>query len=311
METEYLREFITLSRLMNFTAAAKELYISQSALSQHIQKLEKDLSVQLIGHGRGVTLTDAGKLLSQEAESLLQSIDRVQDACKQAELDALSRVRIDDYRDIIKAFDVIPSAAWDECGLLPITFEASIDPLEKNLMTEFDLVDQGYVDISVTFKRCDEAPFATPTPEAYDFIALPSEKFIVRLSPKNPLSQRKAIRTKDLANCTIVRLDCPRYSSCEEATYEQIDEVLANVSYATCSGDAKAALVAGSTDRVAIMFESITKAAWLRQDEKFVYRPLEDLQLSVSPYLMIRKDNENPIAHRLFDKIRDVVSAMK
>lgn len=60
------RYFAALARVGNFGRAARELNISQSALSQHIKAFEAGLGTQLlIRHSRGTTLTRAGSRLRE------------------------------------------------------------------------------------------------------------------------------------------------------------------------------------------------------------------------------------------------------
>lgn len=54
--------FLTLAETLNFTKTAKELYITQQAVSQHISRLEEDLGFPLFIRSRHfVALTQAGK----------------------------------------------------------------------------------------------------------------------------------------------------------------------------------------------------------------------------------------------------------
>ncbi len=56
--------FYTVARTGNISRAAKELYISQPAISKSIQKLEENLGCKLFSRSsRGVHLTDEGQLL--------------------------------------------------------------------------------------------------------------------------------------------------------------------------------------------------------------------------------------------------------
>ncbi len=60
------------------SGAARRLHLSQSALSQTVQSLERQLGVQLLRRSStGVTLTDAGTTLLREARSLIAQHDRV------------------------------------------------------------------------------------------------------------------------------------------------------------------------------------------------------------------------------------------
>ena len=56
-----LKYFIVTAEEMNFTKAAKRLFISQQSLSNHIAKLEDYFGVQLFDRNTPLTLTDAGK----------------------------------------------------------------------------------------------------------------------------------------------------------------------------------------------------------------------------------------------------------
>ena len=74
---DYYRIFYETARHQSFSKAAKELYISQSAISQCIHQLESDLNVLLfVRSRRGVTLTKEGELLFQKVENAMQSIQQ-------------------------------------------------------------------------------------------------------------------------------------------------------------------------------------------------------------------------------------------
>ena len=78
MEIRELRAYIAVADEGSFSAAARKLHVSQSALSQTIRSLERQLGVRLLErHSAGVTVTDAGGLLLREARALLAQHDRV------------------------------------------------------------------------------------------------------------------------------------------------------------------------------------------------------------------------------------------
>lgn len=69
------RIFLAVSREKSFSAAAKLLFITQSAVSQAIRQLEEALQAQLfIRGGKGVTLTRQGQLLSEYIETAMERI---------------------------------------------------------------------------------------------------------------------------------------------------------------------------------------------------------------------------------------------
>lgn len=72
---DYYRIFYETARHQSFSLAAKHLYISQSAISQCIGQLEKDLGTKLfIRSRRGIILTREGNLLFQKVETAIQNI---------------------------------------------------------------------------------------------------------------------------------------------------------------------------------------------------------------------------------------------
>lgn len=74
---DYYRVFYETARFHSFSTAAQHLYISQSAISQCIQQLEKDLGVQLFVRTRkGISLTSEGKFLYLKVESAINSIEQ-------------------------------------------------------------------------------------------------------------------------------------------------------------------------------------------------------------------------------------------
>jgi DNA-binding transcriptional LysR family regulator len=76
MEIKQLRYFILAAKHLNFTAAAQESFIVQSAMSQQIALLEKELQVRLFErHSRSLSLTPSGEILYSEAQRILQQID--------------------------------------------------------------------------------------------------------------------------------------------------------------------------------------------------------------------------------------------
>ncbi len=76
MEFDQLRYFLSVADLANFTRAAEELGISQSALSRSIQRLEEELGQPVFERqGRSLSLTEAGTLLQRRTQQILTLIE--------------------------------------------------------------------------------------------------------------------------------------------------------------------------------------------------------------------------------------------
>lgn len=87
MELRQLRYFVKVAETLNFSEASKELFITQSTLSQQVKQLEESLGTQLLVRtSHSVTLTEAGTELLPYARQTLRDAEQ----CRQriADLDA-------------------------------------------------------------------------------------------------------------------------------------------------------------------------------------------------------------------------------
>jgi LysR family transcriptional regulator, transcription activator of glutamate synthase operon len=85
MELRQLRYLDAVARRRSFTQASLDLHIAQSALSQQVGRLERELGVELLRRTtRRVEVTEAGELVLARARPALAEVDAVR-----ADLDAL------------------------------------------------------------------------------------------------------------------------------------------------------------------------------------------------------------------------------
>ena len=77
MELRVLRYFMTMAQEGNISRAADILHITQPTLSRQLMDLEKEMENKLFYRGKKeVTLTDAGRMLYQRAQEILELSDR-------------------------------------------------------------------------------------------------------------------------------------------------------------------------------------------------------------------------------------------
>lgn len=73
MDTTYLREFLVMSELCNYTTAADALFISQPTLYKHIKSLETEVGVPLFEkHGKKIELSRYGKMFIPHVQKILE-----------------------------------------------------------------------------------------------------------------------------------------------------------------------------------------------------------------------------------------------
>ncbi|MFJ9852330.1 LysR family transcriptional regulator [Streptomyces sp. NPDC101150] len=112
LNLDRLRTLSAIARHGSVSAAAEGLHVTTSAVSQQIAKLERETGQQLLAkNGRGVRLTDAGRLLAEHAGRILSQVELAQ-----AELEAHRGQAVGDLR--LAAF---PTAAR---GLFPAALAA-------------------------------------------------------------------------------------------------------------------------------------------------------------------------------------------
>ena len=76
MNVAQLRYFVAVAQLEHYSRAAKALYITQPALSNSMNRLEKELGVQLFENiGRNIVLTPQGKDLLVSVSAALKELD--------------------------------------------------------------------------------------------------------------------------------------------------------------------------------------------------------------------------------------------
>jgi DNA-binding transcriptional LysR family regulator len=79
MDLNRLRVLVAVAREGSVTAAAEALHYAQPSVSHHLAKLEAESGVALVQRvGRGIRLTDAGRLLVARAEEIIGRVDSAQ-----------------------------------------------------------------------------------------------------------------------------------------------------------------------------------------------------------------------------------------
>lgn len=104
MNTEQLKAFLTLQETGTFTKAAKELGMTQSALSQKIAKLEDELEVSLlVRKTKGLELTAPGEKLLVFAKEQLSSQENFLNQFKQTSETLAGNFRLAGFSSIVRS----------------------------------------------------------------------------------------------------------------------------------------------------------------------------------------------------------------
>jgi molybdate transport repressor ModE-like protein len=147
-----LRVLAAVARTGSVTAAARELHYSQPSVSHHLARLETETGAQLLQRvGRGIRLTEAGRVLAERAAEILGRIDSAS-----AELDSYvglnaGRLRIAAYSSAVVALLPPVAAAFerDHPGL-------RLEIIDTHPPEALEMLRAGEVDAAIVF-RYDES----------------------------------------------------------------------------------------------------------------------------------------------------------
>lgn len=95
MDVRQLRYFISVAEHLNFTEAARQLFVAQPAVSQQIASLEKQMGVQLfIRDKHSVRLTNAGTVFLKDAKDIFNRFEESVEKARQAEYGMIGKINI-------------------------------------------------------------------------------------------------------------------------------------------------------------------------------------------------------------------------
>src|SRR6201995_5361455 len=143
MELRQLRYFVTLAEELHFGRAAEREHIVQSALSQQVQRLERELGVRLLERStHHVALTASGVVFLVEARQILAHVDRAADAARNtASADAPLRVGIID-----SSYDSMPQILHEVQARYP---GLVIHQVEASVPEQYQQLADGRLDRGV------------------------------------------------------------------------------------------------------------------------------------------------------------------
>ena len=153
LDSRQLRAFVTLARTGSFTLAAKELFLSQSAVSHSMKALENDVGCRLFDRvGKKVSLTLAGEQLLQYAEKILQEMSSARDSLENLGKWGRSRLRLGASTTACQY--VLPSVLREFKESFPDCI-VTIEPGDSPTLVE--LVRNHRVDLALTLEpKADE-----------------------------------------------------------------------------------------------------------------------------------------------------------
>jgi DNA-binding transcriptional LysR family regulator len=192
MELRQLRYFVNIVETMSFTLASKQLFISQSTLSQQIIQLEDELAVKLFNrNGKHISLTEEGRYFYPYAKDCIQKTKDAVTILEELKKNNTGEIRIGvtyAFRKVIANALITFYQKYPNIKII-VHFGSSNEMLEKlsrdlvDILITFDLtLDTSQFDQQILF----ETPICLIVPKTHKF------------------SKKKSISLRDLATQKII-----------------------------------------------------------------------------------------------------------
>jgi DNA-binding transcriptional LysR family regulator len=215
MKIEYLKEFLTLAKTLNFSKAAKAHYLSTSALSKHVSSLENELGIQLFNRtSSAVSLTVNGRLFFEGVESIVNDYENfIKDFTAQIlkHRRLLNIYLLSNDQNLMSILAQVRTAFEDVCTLVFNT---------TNIYAHnyLDLLESDDCDAIICYatEKLNSPHFAS--------VLLESTPFVSIMRKTHPLATKEAISLEhDLVQHRIVRLHgiyfAPGWDTIEQTFY--------------------------------------------------------------------------------------------
>jgi DNA-binding transcriptional LysR family regulator len=187
-----LQVFHTVARRLNFTRAAEELFISQPAVTRHIQELEQQFKVKLFErNGTRIRLSPAGQRLLEHTEELFAIYRNI-------EFDMSSLVRQHKGRLLLggsmtTAPYVIPPILAQFHGRYP---EVEVSLITGNTQQIEHALEQQEIDLGIVEGRSRHASIR--------YTEFMKDEIVLVSNPGHPLVKKSVIRPEELTRIPLL-----------------------------------------------------------------------------------------------------------
>lgn len=206
-----LKYFLAVVEAGSFTGAAAQCFISQSAISQQIQALERELGVELLRReNRKFTLTEAGKHFYQKGRFLAGEADRLCRETAKIGKNSAPYLRIGYLR--CYGGPEFQMAVAEFSRQRP---EVSLEITGGNHEELYDALRNGTVDVVLNDQR-------RALSDAYESQLLTASPCTVEISRHSPLAKRESLTAEDLKALLCILVASFQQRETERTYYREI-----------------------------------------------------------------------------------------
>lgn len=187
-----LKYFNKLAESEHYGQTAKMLGITQSALSNSISRLEKELGVSLFKReGRNVRLTECGVEFNSHITELLRNLNDAVKCTKRYRNDSKRVIKVATVNSVERKF--IPALIR---SYKSNNHNVSFDVYQKNTYEALAGLHKGLYDVAF----CSRSVYA----DDFEFVPVKLFDLVVALNKDNALADKESISLNDLTNFNIV-----------------------------------------------------------------------------------------------------------
>src|SRR4051812_36666392 len=210
LDPRRLLTFRAVARAGSFSAAARELSLTQPAVSQQVAALERELGARLVHRGPGgLTLTDAGALALEHADALAERL-----AIADAQLAELGneegKLRVGAFPSALAT--LVPAAIERLVPRRVSAVEGTMDELPAR-------VADGSLHVALCSQDAGAPPREPPGLRRHDIMVEPFEAIV---GAGHRLAKRKTIRLPELEHepWTVASMSGILVGACRAAGFE-------------------------------------------------------------------------------------------
>lgn len=204
-----MKYFISVVECNSFTEAAEQCYISQSAISQQIRSLEKELGVELIHReNRRFTLTPAGEYFYEQSKGILNEVEDIRRETFRIGKDKEMELKIGYLR--CYSGQELHQAVAEFSRLYP---EVSIHIVNGTHEALYDLLRFGRADLVLTDQR---RAFS----DKYANFQLLKCGCYAELSVRSPLAEQESVTMEELKRQACILISSREQQNIEEDYYK-------------------------------------------------------------------------------------------
>ena len=296
MNQNQLKYFVAAAESRNFTKAAEQFYISQTAITQQIRLLEQTLGCALFDRStRPVSLTGAGETFLGEAREILERMNRAVELTHGAAMGLSGTLQL----GYVCGYEHSDLPLWmrrfhgENPNILVSFYRCSADVLSSGVLGgAYDLV---YTWDSTNLKQNEEV----------DHVTVERVRLMVALYDRHPLAQRQRLRRQELMGENILYMSpSADIESYGDAFYMELYRKAGykpNILFRSSDAESILMMVA-SEEGISILPEYCTTK--LNHSDNLRFVPLEGEQEVEEIVAVWRRDNRNPALGRYLQSIQ-------